>query len=304
LQRADADATIIRARRLPRGAVANRLKRPALQTPAWQQGVLDPHGPIAAAERTILLDATVIMLAVVVPVIVLTLAFAWWFRAGNRWARRDPEWAYSGAVEVTVWSIPALVILFLGGICWIGSHELDPARPLPAMAPPLTVQVVSLDWKWLFVYPDLGVASVNRLVVPTGAPLRLRLTSATVMNSFFVPQLGSQIYTMGGMVTTLHLRADEPGTYLGLSANFSGDGFSDMRFDAVALPPAQFDQWLADVRRGADALDAAHYAALARRGVAPSPASYARVAPGLFDAIVAQTAGAAARPTTMPAMGG
>jgi cytochrome o ubiquinol oxidase subunit 2 len=275
-----------------------------LQTPAWQQGVLDPHGPIAAAERTILLDATVIMLAVIVPVIVLTLAFAWWFRAGNPWARRDPEWAYSGAVEVTVWSIPALVILFLGGICWIGSHELDPARPLPAKSPPLTVQVVSLDWKWLFVYPDLGVASVNRLVIPAGAPLRLRLTSATVMNSFFVPQLGSQIYTMGGMVTTLHLRADEPGTYRGLSANFSGDGFSDMRFDAVALPPAQFDQWLATVRRGADVLDAAHYAALARRGIAASPASYARGAPGLFDAIVAETAGVPARPMSLSAMGG
>jgi cytochrome o ubiquinol oxidase subunit II len=294
----------IRARWLPIAAVENRPKDITLQVPAWQQGVLDPHGPIAAAERTILLDATVIMLAVIVPVIVLTLAFAWWFRAGNKWARRDSEWAYSGAVEVTVWSIPALVILFLGGICWIGSHELDPARPLPAKAPPLTVQVVSLDWKWLFVYPDLGVASVNRLVVPTGAPLRLQLTSATVMNSFFVPQLGSQIYTMGGMVTTLHLRADEPGTYLGLSANFSGAGFSDMRFAAIALPPAQFDRWLAEVRHGTGTLDAGQYAALARPGVAASAASYARVAPGLFDAIVAETSGASSRPMNMSATGG
>ena len=258
---------------------------------AWQQGVLDPHGPIAAAERTILLNATVIMAAVVVPVIVLTLAFAWWFRAGNKWARRDPTWAYSGAVEVTVWAIPALVILFLGGIAWIGSHELDPARPIASDRPPVTVQVVSLDWKWLFIYPDLGVASVNRLVVPAGAPLRLQLTSASVMNSFFVPQLGSQIYTMGGMATSLHLRADTPGTYAGLSANFSGDGFSDMRFDAVALAPAAFERWLADVRAGADTLDAPRYAALARPGVAASPASFARVAPGLFHTIVAETAG-------------
>ncbi len=270
---------------------------------AWPQGVLDPHGPVAAAERTILANATVIMLAVVVPVILLTIAFAWWFRADNRWARRDPEWAYSGAVEVTVWSIPALVVVFLGGIGWIGSHDLDPARPLAARVPSVTVQVVSLDWKWLFIYPDLGVASVDRLVVPAGAPLRLELTSATVMNSFFVPQLGSQIYTMGGMTTRLNLLADRPGTYGGLSANFSGDGFSDMRFDAVALPADQFAQWVAGVRAAPSTLDAASYAALARPGVAASPQTFGHVAPGLFEAIVAQTAHAA--PTKpVPAMGG
>jgi len=273
-----------------------------LQSPSWQQGVLDPQGPIAAAERTILLNATVIMLAVIVPVIVLTLAFAWWFRAGNRRARRDPDWAYSGPIEVTVWSIPALVILFLGGIAWIGSHDLDPARPLASRRPPLTVQVVSLDWKWLFIYPDLGVASVNRMVVPAGTPLRLRLTSASVMNSFFVPQLGSQIYTMGGMTTTLHLLADRPGTYAGLSANFSGDGFSDMRFDAVALAPDEFARWLAGVRGGGVPLDAAHYAALARPGVAADAATYAAVAPGLFETILAETSKAPPA-TTMPAMG-
>jgi cytochrome o ubiquinol oxidase subunit 2 len=259
----------------------------ALQTPAWQQGVLDPQGPIAAAERTILANATVIMLAVVVPVILLTLAFAWWFRAGNPWARRDPEWAYSGPVEVTVWSIPTLVVLFLGGIAWIGSHELDPARPVASSAPPLQVQVVSVDWKWLFIYPDLGVASVNRLVVPAGTPLRLHLTSASVMNSFFVPQLGSQIYTMAGMTTTLHLQADHPGTYAGLSAQFSGEGFSDMRFDAVAMPPAQFAQWLASARANADTLDATRYAALARPGVPASAATFGHVAPGLFQTILA-----------------
>lgn len=269
----------------------------------WQQGVLDPHGPIAAAERTILLNATVIMLAVILPVIVLTLAFAWWFRAGNRHARRDPDWAYSGAIEVTVWSIPALVILFLGGIAWIGSHDLDPGRPVASRNPPLVVQVVSLDWKWLFIYPDLGVASVNRMVIPAGTPLRLQLTSATVMNSFFVPQLGSQIYTMGGMATTLNLLAEHPGTYGGLSANFSGDGFSDMRFDAVALAPDEFARWLAGVRQGSQALDARAYAALARPGVAAAPSTYAPVAPGLFHMILDETTKAPAA-TGMPAMGG
>jgi cytochrome o ubiquinol oxidase subunit II len=270
-----------------------------LQTPAWQHGVLDPHGPIAAAERTILLDATVIMLAVIVPVIVLTLAFAWWFRAGNKWARRDPEWAYSGPVEVTVWAIPALVVLFLGGIAWIGAHDLDPARPVPSHAAPLDVQVVSLDWKWLFIYPGLGVASVDRLVVPAGTPLRLKLTSASVMNSFFVPQLGSQIYTMPAMTTTLHLQADQAGTYAGLSAQFSGDGFSDMRFDAVALTPAQFARWLADTRGGTATLDAAQLAALARPGVAASASVYAHVAPGVFQSVVA---GAARPAASAPAM--
>ena len=258
-----------------------------MQTPAWPQGVLDPHGPVAAAERTILLNATVIMLAVIVPVIVLTLAFAWWFRAGNKWARRDPAWAYSGPIEVTVWAIPTLVVLFLGGIAWIGSHDLDPARPLAAKAAPLDVQVVSIDWKWLFIYPSLGVASVNRLVVPAGTPLRLQLTSASVMNSFFVPQLGSQIYTMAGMTTTLHLQADRAGTYAGLSAQFSGDGFSDMRFDTVAVPPEQFAQWLASARASTASLDAAGYAALAKPGVAASAATFGHVAPDLFQAILA-----------------
>ncbi len=269
-----------------------------MQTPSWQ-GVLDPHGPVAAAERTILLNATVIMLAVIVPVILLTLAFAWWFRAGNKWARRDPDWAYSGAVEVTVWAIPTLVVLFLGGIAWIGSHDLDPARPVASTAQPMNVQVVSLDWKWLFIYPDLGVASVNRLVVPAGVPLKLHLTSASVMNSFFVPQLGSQIYTMAGMTTTLHLRADQAGTYAGLSAQFSGDGFSDMRFDTVALPPAQFAQWLASARASPATLDAAAYAALAKPGVAASSPAFGHVAPDLFRTILSistRPAGAASAP--------
>ena len=271
-------------------------------TAAWQQGVLDPHGPIAAAERTILLNATVIMLAVIVPVIVLTLAFAWWFRAGNKWARRLPEWEYSGPIEVTVWAIPMLVIVFLGGMAWIGSHELDPRRPIASSSSvaPVDVQVVSLDWKWLFIYPDLGVASVNRLVVPAGAPLRLHLTSATVMNSFFVPQLGSQIYTMGGMTTALELRADEPGVYPGLSAQFSGDGFSDMRFDTVAVAPAQFAQWLATTRAVPQSLDAAAYAQLARPGTLAAPTSYGRVAPQLFEAIVAATTRPQPAPAPMP----
>ena len=258
--------------------------------PWWQHGVLDPHGPIAAAERTILFDATAIMLAVVVPTVLMALAFAWWFRAGNPWARRSPDWAYSGAVELTVWSIPLLVVLFLGGIGWLGAHELDPSRRIASGARPLEVQVVALDWRWLFIYPDEGVASVGRLVVPAGVPLHLRLTSASVMNSFFVPQLGSQVYAMGGMATTLDLEASHPGTYPGLSAQFSGDGFSDMRFDAVAVAPAAFADWLAQARTGAAPLDAAAFARLALPAHAGAPASFAPVAPRLFDDVVVHTA--------------
>ena len=214
------------------------------------QGILDPKGPIGAAQRTILFDATTIMLAVIVPVIIATLAFAWWFRSGNSRAFYRPEWAYSGRLELLVWSIPALIVMFLGGIAWIGSHDLDPPRPIGEKTP-LNVDVVSLDWKWLFIYPDQGVASVNRLVMPVGTPVAFRLTSATVMNSFFVPQLGSQIYTMSGMTTRLHLQADHAGTYQGISAQFSGQGFSDMRFDVDAMDGQQFDAWVASAKDGA-----------------------------------------------------
>ena len=210
----------------------------------WHTGVLDPQGPIGAAERTILLNATAIMLAVIVPVIVLTLVFAWWFRSGNRRARYLPDWSYSGRIELVTWSIPALIIMFLGGIAWISTHDLDPPVPLRSAVAPIDVEVVSLDWKWLFIYPDQAVASINRLVVPAATPIRFRLTSATVMNSFFVPQLGSQIYTMPRMTTRLNLQADRPGVYRGLSAQFSGDGFSDMRFDVVAVSPDGFARWL------------------------------------------------------------
>jgi len=252
-----------------------------------QKGVLDPRGPVGAAERLMLYDATAIMLAVIVPVILLTLAFAWWFRASNRHARYRPDWEYSGRIEVIVWAIPALVILFLGGIAWIGSHLLDPPRPLRSNTQPLEIQVVSLDWQWLFIYPEQHVASLNHLVIPTGVPVRFSLTSATVMNSFFIPQLGSQIYTMAGMTTHVNLQADERGKYRGLSAQFSGDGFADMRFDVDALTANDFQAWVSDVRTRSGALDASTFAQLARPSRAKHTITYADVAAGLFDAIVA-----------------
>jgi cytochrome o ubiquinol oxidase subunit 2 len=247
--------------------------------------VLDPHGPIAAAERTILLNATAIMLAVIVPVIALTLAVAWWFRASNARARYLSDWSYSGRIEVVVWSIPTLVVSFLGGIAWIGSHDLDPRVAIRSEAPPIQIEVVSMDWKWLFIYPDMNVASVNRLVVPAGAPISFRLTSASVMNSFFVPQLGSQIYAMHGMTTRLNLQSDLPGTYPGLSAQFSGDGFSDMRFDTVALDKQGFEDWVKTTRSGGGKLDAESYAKLAQPSSAVAPSTYGDVAPRLFETL-------------------
>lgn len=250
-------------------------------------GVLDPHGPVGVAERLMLYDATAIMLAVIVPVIVLTLAFAWWFREGNRHARYRPDWEYSGRIEVIVWAIPALVILFLGGIAWVGSHDVDPPRALRSQSRPLEVQVISLDWQWLFIYPDERVASLNHLVVPAGVPVRFSLTSASVMNSFFVPQLGSQIYTMAGMTTHLNLQADEPGRYRGISAQFSGEGFADMRFDVDAVPAGSFEAWVSDVRRKSGVLDPPTFTRLARPTRAAGSATYGEVSEGLFDAIVA-----------------
>jgi len=248
-------------------------------------GIFDPRGPVGAADRLILVDSLAIMMVVGLPTILATLAFAWWFRASNRLAKYRPTWVYSGRLEVIVWVIPALVVLFLGGIAWIGSHDLDPYQPLGSGKPPLEVEVVSLDWKWLFIYPDQGIASVNELVVPAGRPVHFRLTSATVMNSFFIPQLGSQIYTMAGMITELNLVADQAGTYRGLSAQFSGDGFSDMKFDVRAVPDGDFESWVAAAESGGP-LDLNAYKMLLKPGTEPVPHTYNGVAPNLFDAAV------------------
>ncbi len=274
-------------RRLPRLPI---LAFPTLATAACTRGVLDPQGPVAAAEKTILLNSLGIMLAVVVPVIVGTLVFAWWFRAGNARAKYRPDWEYSGQIEMVVWLIPAMVVVLVGGIGWVSSHDLDPPKPLASSVRPIPVQVVALDWKWLFVYPEQGVASVNRLVVPAGTPVAFQLTSATVMNSFFVPQLGSQIYAMAGMTTHLHLMADRPGRYSGLSAQFSGDGFSDMTFDVDAVPPAEFASWVAGAKGAGPVLDGRGYAALAQESKAVAPYTYRAVDPRLFQAVVTMRA--------------
>ena len=253
-------------------------------------GVLDSQGPVGASEKLILINSLAIMLAIVIPVILATIGFALWFRASNARATYLPNWAFSGHLELIVWAIPALVITFLGGIAWFGSQALDPYRPIPTASKPLEIEVVSLDWKWLFIYPEEGIATVNQLVLPVGRPAHFRLTSSGVMNSFFVPQLGSQIYTMAGMTSQLHLQADRPGSYPGISAQFSGRGFADMRFEVRAVPEDAFQKWLADTKASGRSLDRKAYAELLEPSMNVKPATYRAVEPGLFGAIVDQTA--------------
>ncbi len=258
--------------------------------PGCTPAVLDPVGPVGLANKTLLVDSLAIMLCIVVPTILATLAFAWWFRASNPRAKRLPDWAYSGQIELVTWGIPLLTITLLGGVAWVGSHELDPGRPLPAQAgaKTLEVQVVALDWKWLFIYPGQQVASVNELVIPVGAPVHFSMTSASVMNAFFIPQLGSMIYVMNGMASQLYLQADRPGAFRGISSHYSGDGFSDMHFRVRALDAAGFDVWVEAARKAGPALTAASYAELSQQGTNASPFTYRQADPGLFQKVVGQ----------------
>ena len=248
-------------------------------------GVLDPHGPSAAGNAQILINSIVIMLIIVVPTILATLVFGWWFRASNKRATYLPDWAHSGHIELIVWGIPLLVVLFLSGVIWIGSYELDPARPIASRGKPIEIQVVSLDWKWLFIYPEQGVASVNTLALPVDSTAHFSLTSGSVMNMFFVPQLGSMIATMNGMVTQLHLRADKIGDYYGQSAQFSGGGFSDMHFTLKVLSPENFNNWIVQTRQSPLKLDDATYLSLAHKREASAPILYGSIDAELFEKI-------------------
>ena len=259
----------------------------ALLLSGCQWVVLDPKGPIGMQERSIILTATVLMLIVVVPVIALTLFFAWRYRASNEKAEYRPDWSHSNKIEAVVWLIPCVIIATLGVITWRSSHTLDPYRPLDSKVEPIRIDAVALDWKWLFIYPDQKVATVNEVAFPANVPVEFHITSATVMNAFFIPQLGSQIYAMAGMQTQLNLLANEPGTYQGLSSNYSGDGFSGMTFKAVALPSQDFDAWLAKVAASPQALSAEAYEQLAKASENNPVAYYSQVPPSLFADIVA-----------------
>ncbi|MCP3726672.1 ubiquinol oxidase subunit II [Paraburkholderia sp. CNPSo 3272] len=245
-----------------------------------------PKGDIGLQEKNLILIALGLMLLVVIPVIVLTLWFAWRYRASNTNATYAPRWSHSTAIEVVVWTIPCVIVLTLAVLIWRTTHSLDPYRPIESQTKPVRVDVVALNWKWLFIYPDYGVASVNQLAIPVDTPVEFNLTAESLMNSFFIPQLGSQVYAMPAMQTKLHLIANEPGVYAGRSAAFSGPGFSDMHFETLAKSRADFDAWIAQAKASPTMLSRAAYERLALPGEKTPVTIYSNVAPGLFDGVV------------------
>lgn len=251
-----------------------------------KRGVFSPEGSVGVQEMHLIIVAAIAMLTVVIPVIGMTLFFAWRYRATNTKAVYAPKWSHSTAVELAVWGIPTVIVVFLAVLTWRTTHELDPYKPLVSDVKPMNVDVVSLDWKWLFIYPQQGIATVNQLAMPVGTPVNFHITSDAVMNSFFIPRLGSQIYSMAGMVTQLHLVADHPGNFLGESANFSGAGFSDMEFRTLAMPPAQFKQWVQKVRDAKSDLTQANYKNLVKPSIKAPVQYFSKVDPTLFKSIV------------------
>ncbi|MGL9759797.1 MAG: cytochrome o ubiquinol oxidase subunit II [Symbiopectobacterium sp.] len=250
--------------------------------------LMNPKGQVGLEQRSLILTALGLMLIMVIPVIVMTIAFACKFRASNTKARYTPNWSHSIKIEILVWTVPIIIILILGSITWKTTHSLDPYKPLVSKAKPITVEVISLDWKWLFVYPELGIATVNELAFPTNMPVNFKITSDTVMNSFFIPRLGGQIYAMAGMQTKLHLIANEPGKYDGISAGYSGRGFSGMKFTVIATPSQQeFDQWVATVRASSKMLNSmGEFNALAKSSEFHPVEYFSSVQPELFENLI------------------
>lgn len=262
---------------------------------------LNPQGPVAAAQRQHLFQVLGLLMIVVLPVLVLTPLIAWRYRRRNKRVKYDPKWGYSGPLEIAIWGVPIAVVTGMAVLLWQSTHALDPYKPVQADGPPLHVQVVGLDWKWLFIYPEQGVASVGELAFPADRPLALELTTDTVMQSFFIPALGSQIYAMAGMVTNLHLAAHAPGRFHGENTQFNGKGFAWQKFTAIGMEPAEFDAWIERVRTSGIPLDEANYETLARRstveaaredldaGAMPNGVLYfSKASPELFATIVNQ----------------
>lgn len=250
--------------------------------------LFNPMGSIAEQEMQLILVCTGLMLLVVIPVILLTLYFAWRYRESNTKATYAPDWSHSTAIEVVVWTIPCLIIVVLAVLIWKSTHALDPYKPIASDKAPLRVEVVALNWKWLFIYPDHNVATVNELVMPVDTPVAFKLTSESMMNAFFVPQLGSMVYTMAGMQTRLHLIGHTPGTYAGMSSAYSGSGFSDMKFDARVVTDADFQQWLLQARGTGEHLGTARLGQLEVPTHGAPMQRFSSVDAGLFASVVAR----------------
>lgn len=250
--------------------------------------VLDPKGPIGQQEKFLILISIGLMLIVVVPVFVLAIWFAIRYRAGNTKATFKPDWEGSNRIEAVIWLIPISIVVVLSILAWTHTIKLDPYNPISSDKAPVRVQVVSLDWNWLFIYPDYDIATVNELVIPSETPISFDLTSATVMTSFFIPRLGSQMYAMAGMVTHLNLLASEPGTYTGQNQEFSGDGYHTMHFPAIAKSPEEFSAWVDAAKESQETLSLDTFQTLNTPQSDYPVTTYASVAPGLFDHIVGQ----------------
>jgi cytochrome o ubiquinol oxidase subunit 2 len=248
-------------------------------------------GPVGDHERFLILMALGLMLIVVLPAIIMAFWFSRRYRASNTKAVYAPKWSHSRNIDLVVWLVPVAIVMALSYLTWTGTFRLDPYKPIDRGTKPVHIEVVSLDWKWLFIYPDHNIAAVNELVFPAGVPLSFRLTSDTVMTSFFIPQLGSQMYVMAGMQTRLHLLADEPGVYVGQNQEFSGRGYSGMHFKAIATSPEQFQAWVVEAKRSPEKLDLARYGKLRNPTVGVPVAYFSSVSPGLFEHIMSKYMG-------------
>lgn len=257
--------------------------------------VLNPSGDIARQQGQLIVVSTVLMLLIIVPVIALTIFFAWKYRQSNKEARYSPEWDHSTELELAIWAAPLLIIIALGAITWISTHTLDPyrslrriesGRPVPDNIKPLTVEVVALDWKWLFIYPEQGIATVNELAAPIDRPIVFKITASSVMNSFYIPALAGQIYAMPSMETKLNAVINQPGEFEGFSANYSGAGFSHMRFKFHGLSEADFDQWLQKAKSSTGALTRAAYVELERPSEREPVRHFGTVDSDLYQAIL------------------
>ncbi len=258
--------------------------------------VLAPSGDIAAQQRDLLVISTLLMLLIIIPVMYLTVKFAWKYRESNTEAEYEPEWDHSTKLELVIWACPLLIIICLGALTWLGTHLLDPYRPLgridanqqiAAEVKPLEVQVVALDWKWLFIYPEYGIASVNEMAAPVDRPIHFKITASSVMNAFYIPALAGMIYAMPGMETKLHAVINRPGNYEGFSANYSGDGFSGMRFKFKGYDQTGFDNWVANVKANPTLLDRNLYLTKLEVPSENEPVTYyGAIAPDLYPAIL------------------
>ena len=264
-----------------------------------QAPVLDPKGPITLVQRDLLFTAFGLMLIVVIPVFVMAFIFVWWYRPASRHDIYDPDWGYSVWMDAVVWLVPALIVVVIGTLVWDFTHRLDPYKSIESPNPPIEVQVVGQDWKWLFLYPEQNIAVVNELVFPAGRPLSLKITSDTVMNSFMVPALGGQIYAMAGMETRLNLLADKPGRFAGRNMQYSGAGFANQYFTAIAMSDQDFDAWVAKAKQSPNRLDTAAYEQLAKPSELHPVTYFGAFDPDLFARIIAQYAPAS--PGAMPA---